>query len=73
MRCDVRSCPLISDWCWGDPKDHKHYKLRSPHLERLIDYVDSGGSLEGHDDVPKDICRDLVLEKSDGRACYQLF
>lgn len=33
MRCDVRSCPLKSDWCWKDPKDKKHYKLRAPHLE----------------------------------------
>ena len=67
MRCGVRSCPLKSDWCWEDPKDHKHYKLRSSHLERLIDYVDNGGSLEGHDDVPKDIRRDLVLESQTGR------
>lgn len=51
MRCDVRSCPLRSDWCWEDPKDKKHYKLRTPHLERLIDYVDEGGILDGHDDV----------------------
>ncbi|KAJ5155676.1 hypothetical protein N7492_008479 [Penicillium capsulatum] len=67
MRCGVRSCPLKSDWCWEDPKDKKHYKLRAPHLERLIDYVDGGGSLESHDDVPGDIRRDLVLESQVGR------
>lgn len=67
MRCDVRSCPLKSDWCWEDPKDKKHYKLRAPHLERLIDYVNNGGNLEGHDDVPDDIRRDLVLESQAGR------
>ncbi|KAJ5366063.1 hypothetical protein N7541_000004 [Penicillium brevicompactum] len=67
MRCDVRSCPLKSDWCWEDPKDKKHYKMRAPHLERLIDYVDGGGSLDSHDDVPSDICRDLVLESQTGR------
>ena len=39
MRCHVRSCPLRSDWCWEDPRDKKHYKLRAPHLERLIDHV----------------------------------
>ena len=33
MRCDVRSSTLKSDWCWEDPEDHKHYKLRSPHLK----------------------------------------
>jgi hypothetical protein len=40
MRCNVRSCQLKSDWCWEDPQDGKHYKLREPHIERLIDYVD---------------------------------
>ena len=67
MGCDVRSCPHKSDWCWEDPKDKKHYKLRGPHLERLIDYVDEGGILDGHDDVPSDIRRDLVLESQTGR------
>ncbi|KAJ5344402.1 hypothetical protein N7452_002406 [Penicillium brevicompactum] len=67
MRCDVRSCPHKCDWCWEDPQDKKHYKLRAPHLERLIDYVDGGGCLDTHDDVPNDIRRDLVLESQKGR------
>ncbi|KAF4214445.1 hypothetical protein CNMCM5878_009255 [Aspergillus fumigatiaffinis] len=67
MRCGVRSCPLKSDWCWEGPMDKKHYKLRAPHIERLIDYVDGGGSLESHDDDPGDISRDLVLESQAGR------
>ncbi|KAJ5117746.1 hypothetical protein N7448_011378 [Penicillium atrosanguineum] len=67
MRCEVRSCPHKSDWCWEDPKDKKHYKLRTPHLERLIDYVDEGGILDGHGDVPSDIRRDLTLESQAGR------
>jgi hypothetical protein len=67
MRCDVRSCPHKCDWCWEDPQDKKHYKLRALHLERLIDYVDGGGCLDTHDDVPNDIRRDLVLESQKGR------
>jgi hypothetical protein len=67
MRCNVRSCPHKSDWCWEDPKDKKHYKLRTPHLERLIDYVDEGGILDGHGDSPGDIRRDLILESQAGR------
>ena len=67
MRCNVRSCPLKSDWCWEDPTDKKHYKLRTPHLERLIEHVDGGGSLDCHNDVPSDIRRDLVLECQLGR------
>ncbi|KAJ5707366.1 hypothetical protein N7488_007167 [Penicillium malachiteum] len=67
MRCNVRSCPLKSDWCWEDPTDKRHYKLRAPHLERLIEHVDSGGSLDCHGDVPSDIRRDLILESQIGR------
>lgn len=60
-RCDVRSCPFNSDWCWEDPRDKKHYKMWAPHLEPLIDYVDGGGSLDSHDGVLGDICRGPVL------------
>ncbi|KAH8430182.1 uncharacterized protein LDX57_007852 [Aspergillus melleus] len=72
MRCHVRSCPLRSDWCWEDPRDKKHYKLRAPHLERLIDHVDGGGSLESHEDVPDDIRRDVVLESQIGRKSRKM-
>jgi hypothetical protein len=68
MRCKVRSCPLKSECCWEDPTDKKHYKLRALHLGRLVDYVDDGGNLESHDDVPNDIRRDLVLEADDAPA-----
>jgi hypothetical protein len=67
MRCKVRSCPLKSDWCWEDPTDKKHYKLRSPRLGRLLDHVDDGGNLDSHDDVPDGIRRDLVLEIQAGK------
>lgn len=36
-------------------------------LERLIDYIDEGGTLASHDDVPSDIRRDLVLESQTRR------
>ncbi|KAL3442695.1 hypothetical protein BJX65DRAFT_321198 [Aspergillus insuetus] len=67
MQCNVRSCRLNSDWCWEDPKDSKHYKLREPHIDRLVDYVEKGGKLESHGDVPRDIRRDLILESQTGR------
>lgn len=67
MRCHVRSCPLRSEWCWEDPRDKTHYKLRAPHLGRLVDYVYKGGSLKSHEDVPDDIRQDVVLESQAGR------
>ncbi|KAL3468787.1 hypothetical protein BJX99DRAFT_265821 [Aspergillus californicus] len=54
--------PSAWNSCWEDPKDRKHYKLREPHIDRLVDYVEKGGKLESHGDVPRDIRRDLVLE-----------
>ncbi|KAJ6050550.1 uncharacterized protein N7446_010659 [Penicillium canescens] len=36
-------------------------------IERLIEHVDGGGSLDCHDDLPSDIRRDLVLESQLGR------
>ncbi|QSS67024.1 hypothetical protein I7I51_03237 [Histoplasma capsulatum] len=60
MRCEARSCQ--SSWCWEDPSDKQHYKLKSSHLARLVEHVKDGGTLEGHDDVPGDIRRDLYLE-----------
>ncbi|KAL6229324.1 hypothetical protein BDW75DRAFT_103988 [Aspergillus navahoensis] len=50
-----------------DPKDSKHYKLREPHIDRLVDYVEKGGKLESHGDVPRDIRRDLILESQTGK------
>lgn len=67
MRCPIHLCPLKSDWCWEDPTEKKHYKLRALYLKRLIDHVNSGSRLDGHDDVPVDIRRDVVLESQTGR------
>ncbi|KAJ5622044.1 hypothetical protein N7528_005276 [Penicillium herquei] len=67
MRYDIRLCPHKSDWCWEDLMDKKHYKLRVPYLERLINYVDGGGCLDTHNDIPNDIRRDLVIESQKGR------
>lgn len=62
MKCNVTSCQLNSDWCWENPTDGKHYKLRQPHLEQLCDYVDDDNRLESHSDVPESLRRALILE-----------
>lgn len=67
MRCRVSSCPLGSDWCWVNPSDKRHYKLTSRFLTRLCDYVEDGGELGSHDDVPEDIQKDLIAQ-SQGRT-----
>jgi hypothetical protein len=62
MRCSVNSCSNVDKWCWQDPKGRKHYSLRKPHLMKLISYVDAGGKLDSHDDVPKGIRQALYVE-----------
>nr|KMM67471.1 hypothetical protein CPAG_03805 [Coccidioides posadasii RMSCC 3488] len=61
MQCSVPSCHY-GQWCWQDPKQRKHYKLRTTHLTSLIKHVDNGGKLENHQDVPDNIQEALYME-----------
>jgi hypothetical protein len=62
MRCPSSSCHL-SPHCWQDPHGKKHYALRSHHLKRLIAFVEKGGILESHGDVPDSFREELYLEE----------
>ena len=62
MRCPSSSCHL-GPHCWQDPHGKKHYGLRSHHLKRLIAFVEKGGALESHDDVPDTFREDLYMEE----------
>lgn len=50
MRCPG-SCEL-GPHCWQDPYGKKHYKLYRDQLESLVKYVQGGGLLQSHEDVP---------------------
>ncbi|KAK9612677.1 hypothetical protein V6Z94_010212 [Aspergillus fumigatus] len=63
MRCPGPPCRHDGQYCWQDPKGKKHYKLRTHHLRSLIKFVESGGELETHEDVPEDIRRQLYGEE----------
>ncbi|KAJ5764611.1 hypothetical protein N7533_003292 [Penicillium manginii] len=41
-------------------------------IKRLIDYVNEGGILDGHNDIPGDIRRDLILESQAGRKSKKM-
>lgn len=66
MRCPG-SCPL-GPHCWRDPRDKKHYKLYTHHLQRLVKYVQDGARLQSQDDVPENIRRELYAEAEDVSA-----
>ncbi|KAI7970541.1 hypothetical protein EIK77_000324 [Talaromyces pinophilus] len=50
MRCPG-SCDL-GPHCWQDPYGKKHYKLYRDELVSLVKYVQSGKTLQSHEDVP---------------------
>lgn len=62
MRCPGAPCEL-GPHCWRDPFGKKHYKLGTHHLRSLIKYVEQGGELNTHDDVPHDIRENLYREE----------
>ncbi|KAI3097654.1 hypothetical protein CBS147333_9296 [Penicillium roqueforti] len=44
---------------WGK----KHYQLKTHHLRRLVTYVEKGGVLDGHKDVPETVREELFMEE----------
>lgn len=49
--------------CWYDPVGKKHYPLRPRHFKSLIRFVEQGGILETHRDVPEEIRQQLYAEE----------
>lgn len=50
--------------CWVDTVGKKHYRLKTHHLRKLIQYVQLGNVLQSHDDVPPEV-RDLLYAEED--------
>ena len=55
--CNLRPC------CWHDPVGKKLYKLNMHYLKSFIMHVQDGHSIKTHDNVPKDIRRQLYAEE----------
>ncbi|BAE62811.1 unnamed protein product [Aspergillus oryzae RIB40] len=64
MRCPGPPCRHEGQYCWLDPVGKKHYKLRTHHLRRLVKYVEGGGILDTHDDIPDDVREQLYAEEA---------
>ncbi|KAI1317288.1 hypothetical protein F5Y16DRAFT_153261 [Xylariaceae sp. FL0255] len=62
MRCPGPPCKM-GPHCWIDPVGKRHYKLKTHHLTELIKHVDTGNSLETHDDVPEAVRQQLYTEE----------
>lgn len=62
LRCPGPPCDL-GPYCWQDPEKKRHYKLLGHHLRNLVKFVQRGGKLESHDDVPQDVRTQLYAEQ----------
>jgi len=65
MRCSGSPCagsPLL-DRCGGK----EHYRLLTHYLKELVRFVEQGGRLEIHDDVPLSLRRQLYAEEQQRR------
>ncbi|KAJ9130191.1 hypothetical protein NKR23_g12307 [Pleurostoma richardsiae] len=65
MRCPGPPCHL-GPHCWRDDAGKRHYRLKTHHLRKLIQFVEHGGRLESHEDVPEEI-RDQLREQLPAR------
>lgn len=63
MRCPGPPCRHEGQYCWQDPAGKKHYKIRTHHLKALVKFVQGGGILETHNDVPEDVRQQLYTEE----------
>lgn len=66
MRCTGPPC-RAGPYCWRDSTTSRHYRLKTHHLKTLIEHVEQGGVLQGHDDVPEFLRHQLYAEEQQER------
>ena len=62
MRCRDRLCKQ-GPHCLEDPVSQKHYSLTTHHLQSLIGFVNSGGTLRSERDIPEWFHKQLKAEE----------
>jgi hypothetical protein len=62
IHCPGPPC-YLGPHCWRDPVGKTHYKLKTHHLKSLMRYMEQGGKLHIHDDVPENIRRQSYAEE----------
>lgn len=56
-------CQHKGQYCWQDPIGKTHYRLRTHHLKTIIKYVEQGGILDTHNNVPNNVREQLYAEE----------
>ncbi|CAG8254824.1 unnamed protein product [Penicillium salamii] len=62
MRCPGPPCRHEGQYCWQDPEGKRHHRLKTHHLKALVKYVEQGGVLETHADIPDSVREQLYAE-----------
>lgn len=65
MRCPGPPCRHDGQYCWKDPVDKRHYKLRTHQLRSLVKFVEEGGTLGSHNDIPDSLREQLYAEDNE--------
>jgi hypothetical protein len=71
---NLMRCPgpcRLGPHCWRNPDDKKHYKLLTSHLKKMVEYVEQGGEIRSHRDVPDFIRRDIFKADEEQRQRQQ--
>ncbi|KAJ5737280.1 uncharacterized protein N7483_002405 [Penicillium malachiteum] len=64
MRCPGPPCRHEGQYCWQDPEGKRHHRVKTHHLKALVKYVEQGGVLETHADVPDSVREQLYAEEN---------
>lgn len=62
MQCPRPPCNL-GPYCWRDNVGKRHYKLKTHYLKSLTKHVEQGGTLETHNNVLDNICKQLYAKE----------
>lgn len=68
FECPQSGCKATSPWCWAHPETKERFPVHTNLLQLLKNYVEAGGTIETHADVPPHL-RDLIMSQEvDGRS-----
>lgn len=62
FECPQTDCN-VGLWCMYDAQTKKRVRVEMDHMQQIRDYVEAGGTVRSHDDVPPHI-RDQIMQRA---------
>lgn len=72
-RCPGPPCRHEGQNCWQDPDGSWCHRLKTHHPKALVKYVDQGGLLESHNDVPDSLREQLYAKEKNSELKRRKF